>query len=112
MAPPFAVDEGCCRCTCALGQVCVLTINGGDTVASGLVADIGAVHVTDYLAAIHSFGDFAAACFQELRCCRIVPCFGGGIGATRLTSPVCMFISRRLDLRRCASTVLALGEDK
>ena len=80
-ALPFAVDAGCCRCTGALGQVCVLTNKGGDTVASGLVADIGAVHVTDYLAAIHSLSDFAAAYFQELCCCRIVPCFGGGIGA-------------------------------
>ena len=80
-ALPFAVDAGCCRCTGALGQVCVLTVEGGDTVASGLFADIGAVHVTDYLAAIHSLRDFAAACFQALCCCRIVPCFGGGIGA-------------------------------
>ena len=80
-ALPFAVDAGCCRCTGALRQVCVLTIEGGDTVASGLFADVGAVHVTDYLAAIHSLSDFAAACFQELCCCRIVPCFGGGIGA-------------------------------
>ena len=110
-APPFAVYAGHSLRTSALGQVCVLAIKGGDIVAVGLFADNVAVHVTDYLAAIHSFGDFAAACFQELRCCRIVPCFGGGIGATRLTSPVCMFISRRLDLRRCASTVLALGED-
>ena len=60
-ALPFAVDAGCCQCTGALGQVCVLTNKGGDTVASGLVADIGAVHVTDYLAAIHSLRVYSPA---------------------------------------------------
>lgn len=60
---------------------CVLAIEGGDTAAVGLFADDVAVHVTDYLAAVRSLSDFAAACFLELRCCRIVPCFGGGIGA-------------------------------
>ena len=80
-APPFAVDAGRSLRTGALGQVCVLAIEGGDTAAVGLFADDVAVHVTDYLAAVRSLSDFAAACFLELRCCRIVPCFGGGIGA-------------------------------
>ena len=80
-APPFAVDAGRSLRTGTLGQVCVLAIEGDDTAAVGLFADNVAVHVNDYLEAVRSLSDFAAACFLELRCCRIVPCFGVGIGA-------------------------------